>query len=319
MDKNQLLLKQVVSAIPKNIKPWAYLANKLGLSKVSAYRRIRGETPFSFDEAVRLSMEMGLSLDAIAEQGQEQEETSFSKEKRSGSSQAQTDFLDMLEEYYCCMELVGSSKEQEIRMSAKQLNLFFLLDYDVLFKLYYYYWIHRIGDLPVSLTFSKISLSEKMEAVRQKIRTKKEKLKPVNLILDKDLFSGFVRETVYYYRRKLISEKELRLIRRELTILLYRLERLITQPPHNGRYRFYLSLLDVESDSIYAACDCLMLCLHWSYSIKIKRLTINTANDEWQKRRWDSMERHSALISGSNELLQTEFIERQWAEIASLC
>jgi hypothetical protein len=314
MEKNKsLLTEQIIAFISKKTKPRDYLVKKLGISKESAYRRIRNEIPFSFDEVADMSLDLGFSLDEIAGQ---KREFSLNGGEGNNRTQAQKSFLNMLQEYYWCMEVVDLPKEQEIWMLTNRLNLFFLLPYNTLFKLHYYQWIHRIGNLPVSLFFSKVSLPDEIEAIRDKIRAKMENFKQANLILDMELFSAFIHETEYYYRQKLISEEELRLIRRELTILLNRLKRLISQIGDRWKYRFYLSLLGVECDSIYAACNNQTHSLSWSHPVKT--LMVNPMDGDWQKKYLGSMKRHSALISGSNEILQAEFIAKQEAKIDSL-
>lgn len=49
-DISQKLISRILISIPDNINPVLYLMDLLDLSRESAYRRIRGEIPFTFWE-----------------------------------------------------------------------------------------------------------------------------------------------------------------------------------------------------------------------------------------------------------------------------
>jgi hypothetical protein len=63
---SKLLTTKNIAAIPKSIKPRDYLMKKLSISKESAYRRMRNKVPFTFEEVVTISLDLGFSLDEIA-------------------------------------------------------------------------------------------------------------------------------------------------------------------------------------------------------------------------------------------------------------
>ena len=69
---NSELNKKLVAIILKNIsenkKPVTYLVNALNISRESAYRRIRGDIPFTVQELVTLAADLKFSIDVIFEQ-----------------------------------------------------------------------------------------------------------------------------------------------------------------------------------------------------------------------------------------------------------
>jgi hypothetical protein len=65
-ENNELWITNVISKFPSRIKPRDYLMAKLSISRESAYRRIKGTVPFSFDEILQISQDLGFSLDEIA-------------------------------------------------------------------------------------------------------------------------------------------------------------------------------------------------------------------------------------------------------------
>jgi hypothetical protein len=306
---NKLLTKRILAAIPKSIRPRDYLMEKLEISKESAYRRMRNEISFSLEEAVIISSDLGFSLDGIVEQiiGKE----ALPGKECSASQQAQESFVRMLSEYNGYLEAVSEARKREVWMSARQLNLFFLAEYETLLRLFYYNRIVRTFPSLASRPFSKITLTPEMQALRKQIGRKTAELQPVELFLDRQLFAGFAQEVVYYHRLKLITDDELTRIRRELNMLLDRLERLMKQDAGSAKEsrRFYLSLIDIECNSVYAAYDHRQLSL---YQLNPLKTTIEKNNTDGVHKKWlESLKKHSTLIGGSNELVLAEFIEEQ--------
>jgi hypothetical protein len=94
------------------------------------------------------------------------------------------------------------------------------------------------------------------------------------------------------------------------------MERLMVH--ENGR-RFcqvYLSLLGVECNSIYASYGSRQISLYLLNPFKtiVVRDDADGIHEEWL----ESMKKHSSLISGSNELLLSEFIDRQRGVIENI-
>jgi hypothetical protein len=57
-NRKDALTTKILDSIPKNIKPIEYLIKILDISKESAYRRLRGEIPFTFEEMSKLSLDL---------------------------------------------------------------------------------------------------------------------------------------------------------------------------------------------------------------------------------------------------------------------
>ena len=64
---NSVLIAIVLDKIPTTIKPVSYLMELLNLSRESAYRRLRGEISFSFEETAKLSTALDFSVDRSEE------------------------------------------------------------------------------------------------------------------------------------------------------------------------------------------------------------------------------------------------------------
>jgi len=62
---NKKITETILKHIPRHIKPVPYLMSFLDLGRLSTYRRLKGEIPFTVDEILKLSKEFGFSIDKI--------------------------------------------------------------------------------------------------------------------------------------------------------------------------------------------------------------------------------------------------------------
>ena len=67
MNLNKIVLTKILDIMPENLKPVTLLMEVLDIGKESAYRRLRGEKPFSMEEIYKLSLVLNFSLDEILE------------------------------------------------------------------------------------------------------------------------------------------------------------------------------------------------------------------------------------------------------------
>jgi len=66
--ENKIFVELILKKIPAKFSPVDYLMQTLDLKKGAAYRRIRNQVPFTFGEIIKLSSNLGFSLDEIIKQ-----------------------------------------------------------------------------------------------------------------------------------------------------------------------------------------------------------------------------------------------------------
>jgi hypothetical protein len=314
---NELLNEEILNKVPKNLKPIVYLVDKLKISKESAYRRMRGEIPFSFEELAVLSLNLEFSADEII--GNNKGNRIFFDLVSNRYDRPEDNFLSMFQEYCNFTELVCKATEREMMISINRLSLRLLLKYDSLFKFFYYKWIHQTSNVSISYSFSNANIPTEILNVRNKYKSLTKTLSNVSFIISKDIFLSIVREIQYYYGRKLISRQELLMLKQDLTRLLYDMESLMQKGynEYGCKYNFYLSLLDVESNTTWSSFDSKVASYFWLYpvnSINIYDQKICDVHKKWL----ESLKKYSVLITQSNEILQTKFIEKQREHIENI-
>ena len=319
MDKklNELLAAKVAESIPQNIKTIDYLMEVLNISRESAYRRMRGEIPFTFNEIATLSLDLGFTVDEII--GSHKKDRIFFDLKTDTSADPEESFLAMIQEYYDYIDNISKFRDGEILITLNRISLFLLIKFDTLFKFFYYKWVHQTYNVPVFYSFSEMTVPPEILAVRQQLKVRSDTLSNVNLILDRDLFLSTVKEIQYYYSRRLLSLENIHYLREELLKLLYYIEKLLQRGRNeNGyEYNFYVSSLDVEANTTYASFGDNYASKFWMYSLNavvIKNQEICKMHKKWI----ESMKKSSILVTQSNEILQEEYVKRQEEHINEL-
>jgi hypothetical protein len=307
---NEALVKKILECIPKNIKPIEYLMDLLDISRESVYRRMRGEIAFTFEEIAKLSLDLNFMVDRVIGANSEKyicfdlrEDTSIDEGKS---------FQSMLENYYSTIDNISSAGKGEMIASINRMPLLLLIEFEHLFKFFYYKWIHQSFKIPVNQPFSDIVISSDIMKLREKFISKSKICDNKTFICNRNIFLTLVREIQYYHCRNLISNEDVMRLKKELLELLNNMKSVIQRGMDETGcfYNLYFSLLDIEINTTYASFDGNVSSQYWIYSVNsitIKNYEICTLHKKWL----ESLKKSSVLITQSNEKLQLEFINKQ--------
>jgi hypothetical protein len=225
----------------------------------------------------------------------------------------------MLREYRDYVQFIGDNREESVLISMNNLNLFLLVEYECLFKLFYFRWLQHFRNISGRRSFSLLSIPEEVCSLQEEIKTRIRQFQSVDFIIGKDLFLSLVREIQYFYNRKLITGEEVEKMKKELFLLLDKLEKWMQSSGEESgfEYNFYLSLLNVENNMICGAGKWNIASLYWLYSGKI--LTTRNKGIGYMHKKWmEAQKKYAVLITGSNEILHVNFIEKQRELIESI-
>jgi hypothetical protein len=315
--QSELLVTKILECIPNNIKPIELLMELLNIGKESAYRRMRGEIPFTFEEITKLALTLDFSVDEII--GKNKDERIFLDLLANSSSSHEESFLAMMKEYYRYIELLAKAHEKELYCTFNRISLAVSMGYDMLFKLYYYHWKHQTYNVSINDLFSDTLIPPEINAIRLQFKHIRPLMNNVNYIIDRGIFLNIVREIQYYYNRKLITDNEITLLKEELSDMLKNIE-IIMQTGYNeygATTNYYLSMLDIETNMNCATYDNNIASLYWLYPIN-SIVVINQEICNMQKKWIESIKKYSILVTLSNEILQTEFISKQYEYLENM-
>ena len=307
----EILSKRILSSIPKNRKPVNYLMNTLNIGRKSVLRKINGTSPFTFEEVVELSLKLNFSIDEIA--GKNVNNSEFLSELQlKNLSAADKYFFTSHMNYFDVIESLTKAKEVEIICSLNRIYPFFVTEFENLFKFYYFLWMNQCSSISPNSSFSEIELPSYIDSIRRKNRNTITLVKNMTFILDQYIVTRLIRELQYHYNLKLISNEELMKIKTDIIGFIDLVEKYFqTGTNEAGSARcFYLSLLDIEKNSIYGTFDGNILSQYGS-SLNISINTEQSDLTEIHKNWINSLKRSSILISQSNEITQASFLNQQ--------
>ena len=315
--QNELLSAKILESIPENIKPIEFLTELLNIGKESAYRRMRSEIPFTFEEITKLALELDFSVDEII--GKNKEERIFLDLQVNSSSSHEESFLATIQEYYKYTEFISNANDKEVFCALNRLSVATMIGFDTLFKLYYYNWKHQTYNVSINDPFSATVIPPEVNALRHQFRFLKPNIYNIHYIIDRDIFQNTARIIQYYYNRKLISDEEVALLKDELNCVLKSMENIMQTGCNEtgASASYYLSLLDIEMNSNCATFDGNIACLYWMHPVN-SICILNQEVCNMQKRWIESIKKYSILVTLSNEILQAEFINKQVQYLNSL-
>lgn len=319
MDKNinKALLSKILESIPEHISTVTYLMDFLDISQGSVYRRLKGEIPFSFDEIYKLSENLGFSVDEIFDS--KRKDRIFFDTKNDTPFDPSNAFIATVENLYNDIEFLSANRDSISIHAQNRIPLILALFYDDLFRFFYYKWTHQLDNAPLNYRFSDVVLPSGLMTLRNKILSYSGRIANHTYILNKEVYLNIIKEIQYYYKRKLISEEELKLLRSDLMRIIRDTE----QFSYRGIDRFedpifiYLSSFNIESNSVYTNSGGHTISYFYPYSVN-PMIIRNTEVCSVHKRWLESLKKYSILITQSNEELLSEFFSHQFEYVDNM-
>ena len=321
-EQSNLLIRRIRENIPKKTKAVHYLAHLLEISVESAYRRLGGRIPFTFDEIAKLSKTLNFSVDDIIDLKMTDSKVLFEL-KTNELVDSSVAFTNLLQQELNYIKKLNESSRSEAISAMRHLTALSVLDFDTLFKFFYYKWTHQTEDVPINYFFSDVVFPPEIEELLQEIRSLSDETlynNEMTVISNPSLCQSIVSEIHYYTKRGLINDVDLQLLKNELLNWVDDTARMIKTgiTKQGGRCNYFLSSFDIiESNSIYTSFDVQAESRFWIYTVnplKVSKPSACKTHKEWL----NSLKRYATYITQSNEILQVEFLNRQKQYVQSV-
>ncbi len=308
------IIARILTNIPSYINPVDFLHDVLGISKESIYRRIKGEISFTLEDIIKISSRLSISLDEIVYSSLDKEpgqQPILFQSRSDKLFNPQQTFLDFLSAYIYNLDKTAKAKRLEVMVATNRLMVLTAVNFDHLFKFYYYRWVHQTQLKSLDFSFSDIVLSDSLLSKQRKLKAYK-RFGNHTYILDIYFLKNTIREIQYYYNRQLISDSEILLLQNDLYKFIDVMEYIIKQGDQIEGYSnyIYLSSTQIDSSGLYSKYDDKEAINLWiSYGINIRSTNARMCKTYYS---WfNSLKKYSTLISGCNEILQIKFINQQ--------
>jgi len=247
--RDEIILK-IIENVPDNMKSTEYIMGLLKISRISTYRRLNGTLPFTYDEIAILAKEMNFSVDEVI----------HSESRRKYVFEFYDCFdedipgiiLKSLQEYYSHLVMNQKMKKVHTTEITNNLGFVYTVFSDNLFKFYYYKYFQQYNLPSFKMKMEDLEIPDSIIEIKNKITDiiLDTHNYSTTSILDQHIFFNTMTEVQYYYRRGLIGEKELKLIVKDISDLLYNIQKGTVQDIYNGRkYQYFIGQRIIDSNS----------------------------------------------------------------------
>lgn len=281
----------LIEALKEKLPPKTNLANllmdTLYIGREAIYRRLRGEVPFTLEEAALISRKLGVSLDKIVG-------VSF-------SANAVFD-LNVVDH---------DDPTTALGTSSNTIPQTLYLKHDLLSKFRLFKWMYQNKHIQCN-HFENLKIPEKLVDTQREFVSLTQYIHSTDYIWDNMIFHHLVNDIKYFSDIHLISCEDIQRIKEELLVLVDELEELAMRgkTEAGNSVRIYVSHINFEATYSYLETSSLQLSMIRVYSIN----SITTQDSEMfnSLKDWiQSLKKFSTMISESGEMQRIQFFNRQ--------
>jgi len=301
--------------IPEKAKLIKTLSDTLFMEKGAIYRRLRGEVPFSFYEAVRIAETLNISINNLIYPD------TFDIGRFELIIAEYTKMNQKVWDDY--MSLIITAKDDpksEFTESSNILPVSIFTGFDSLTRFFIFKYKYLFSGMEGRISFDNLDIPEnKLQILKSYYYETKHFANTVH-VWDYLIFTYLVTDIKFFYNVNLISRDEIKLIQKDLLALLDYIEEIAI----NGCFEetgkpvsFYIS--DINFDANYCCNQ-----FNGVYISHVKSFILNTVQSldrssylkmyEWIH----SLKKSSTLISKSGAVFRMDYFEKQRKIISEL-
>lgn len=310
-------LEEITKKIPQKVSVVNILADILCIGKEAVYRRLRGEVPFTFYEAITISRQLGISLDHL-----ELPNTPMSKPLKLNLIEyinpVKSDFA-LMDELTTILKSFKDFQDPEAGEITNILPQPLYVSYEHVFRFYLFKWKYHSNKLSPTIPYKDIVILDKLQKSLEEFVYWAKRLH-ANYIFDHQLFQYIVSNVKYFRSIGLVTCEEVQLIKYDLFRILDEIDYLTRTGAFKEtgkKVNIYISNVSIDNNYIYVSAPDFQLTIIKAFLLNGIASTDKSIYEE--VRQWvHSMKRQSTLITGSGEKDRICFLEEQHKIIDSL-
>ncbi len=316
------LIRVMREYLQRNETLASILIDVLSLNKEAAYRRLRGDIMFTFEEAAKLSRKLGFSLDKVVGESLILDTNKWAFIDIS-SFHTSSRYVEEYGRKLCMISdmfrELSKYPHATIRSAVGHLPDYFILPYPTLTLFRHFKRAYLAFGLNPEFRFSDFTMPSDIQEKEQDVLKTCLSIPRNHLILDRNIFHSMVEDINYFYYRQLISKEELLQLKKELFEGLFNLENTAATGTFGSGMEASIYLLDVRLDTSYAHLESPDFECSLQYSYFVDILSFNNPKVCQMQKNWiESLKRYSTMISQTGEIQRVEFFRKQKEIIKSM-
>lgn len=307
---NTNLIEVMKNKIPDGVNLANTLMDILYIGKEAVYRRLRGEVPFTLNEASIISKKLGVSLDQIV--GISYTNNAMFDLNLLHYSDPIKTYYTLLNHYLKVFESLHDDPTSELSTASNMIPQTFYLKYENLSKFRLFKWMYQNEKVNCVKYFSELSISDELKQAQKDFVNATLYIQTTNYIWDSMMFFYLVNDIKYFGSIHLITDEEVIKLQEELLQLLDDLENIASKGKfETGKdVHIYISNINFEATYSYVETSSLQLSLIRIFSIN----SITSSDKDMCKsmKEWiQSLRKFSTMISESGEMQRIQFFKKQ--------
>lgn len=314
---NEALIAAMQSKIPDGTRLANVLIDILFIGKEAVYRRLRGEVPFTLNEAAIIARQLGISLDNTV--GSKMTENALFDLSIIGIDDPIENYGKIITSYSEMYRSIKDLDNTEIGIAANLIPQIFYLKYIHLSKFRLYKWVYQNDKNNAYNSYADIVIPDHIRELQKEYVRIAQYVKTTIYILDNYIFNNFIRDVEYFINIHLLSEKDVELIKEDLLHLLDDLEEYTTK----GKFKtgtslqVYISNVNFEATYTYLTSPVTNLASFRLFSINAV-YSSDPLIYNYNKDFILSLKKYSTLISESAEMKRIQYFNKQRELVQSL-
>lgn len=307
---NTNLIEVMKNKIPDGVNLANTLMDILYIGKEAVYRRLRGEVPFTLNEASIISKKLGVSLDQIV--GISYTNNAMFDLNLLHYSDPIKTYYTLINHYLKVFESLHDDPTSELSTASNMIPQTFYLKYENLSKFRLFKWMYQNEKVNCVKYFSELNISDELKQAQKDFVNATLYIQTTNYIWDSMMFFYLVNDIKYFASIHLITDEEVIKLQEELLQLLDDLENIASKGKfETGKdVHIYISNINFEATYSYVETSSLQLSLIRIFSIN----SITSSDKDMCKsmKEWiQSLRKFSTMISESGEMQRIQFFKKQ--------
>ncbi|GHT13680.1 hypothetical protein FACS189415_1680 [Bacteroidia bacterium] len=309
-------IKTIQTRIPERGKLAEALAEILCIEKEAVYRRLRGSVPFSFQEIYKIALNLGLSLDKIAERASS-EGKYFSVRLVDFLNPSEIDY-QILDNFIYSIHHLKNDPDSESGSIGNIIPTSLYVNYKYIYKFHLFKWAYQFGKSGYP-TYENTQITEKLGLINRIFVESVQNSPKSVYIFDKMFIEIFVSDIQYFFDIKLISREDVIHLKEDLFLLLNDLERYAAQGTFDTGKKADIYLANVHFETSYNYIDAKALKVTMVRAFILSdTYSFNETVFEEMKRWLYFLKRTSTMISVSNASERIHFFHKQRQIVGAL-
>ena len=288
-----------------------FLIDTLDIGRESAYRRIRNEVFFSFEEIAVIALKLDLSIDKFVGTNTRKAYFNIPLYKTEKPEEM---YREILQNNIEATRKIHEAKNSTQYIVLNRLPYALITLCPVISKFHYYKWFLHIHNGKIRTPFCKFELPDSLlECFTEYSQLSYNMSGKVFLIIDPNCILYTLKEIEYFYKSGHLNSNDLKIMKEELLKIVEVMSNIARKgisEIHKAEIKIYLSNVDIEPSYLYTEYDENKAFFIWSPAGDI----VTSTNPEFclRQKNWiESLFRYTILITQCNDIQQLKFFETQ--------